>query len=78
MGKILTAINNQLDKAKDFRYFALLGSFVLFADALSILILNTALIDIGYKQLTQEINFGGILICFTLFAFFVSFFCATI
>jgi hypothetical protein len=78
MNKVLTAINNQLDKARDFRYFFLFGSFVLFLDFLSILKLDISLFQMEYKYFSTGIKFGEVLIFFTLYTFFLSFFVPTI
>lgn len=72
--KIVKTTNSQLDKAKDFRYFAMLASFVLFLDYILIIFNGQAISQITYGILKDGLHLGQTLIFFGLYAFFLSFF----
>ncbi|MRX27283.1 hypothetical protein [Kangiella sp. HZ709] len=71
--KIVKTTNSQLDKAKDFRYFAMLASFLFFLDFSLIIFYEKALTQVTFDFLTTGLNFGHILIFLCLFAFYLSF-----
>ena len=73
LDKITKIINTQLDRANDFKYFALLGAFVFFLDYMLILRTNTPVLKLEYEMLSKEISIGEILLYFCLFTFFLSF-----
>ncbi len=56
MDKSAKIINSQLDRAVDFKYFALLGAFFFFLDYFLILRINTPLLQMKYSVLTEEIK----------------------
>lgn len=74
MEKSAKIINSQLDRASDFKYFALLGAFLFFLDYVLILKTDMTLSEFKYSMLKNELNLGEIIIFFCLFAFFLSFF----
>lgn len=74
MEKSAKIINSQLDRASDFKYFALLGAFLFFLDYVLILKTDMTLSEFKYSMLKDEVNLGEIIIFFCLFAFFLSFF----
>ncbi len=70
--------NGILSKANDFKYFVLLGTFILFLDSSLIFYKNTALINLNISYLKDNISVGSILIFLCLFCLFVSFVVGTI
>lgn len=71
--KTLDKVNGQLEKAKEFRYFALLASFVFFLDSTLILLRGEPLSRLSYSSLATDIPLGQVLLFFALFTFFMSF-----
>lgn len=64
---------SQLDKARDFRFFALLASFVFFLDFALITFKNIPLTQLTYESIKSDFYFGEMLVFFILFAFLLSF-----
>lgn len=70
---IVKTTNAKLDKAKDFRYFALLASFLLFLDFSLVIFLDHSLTQVTYNLAKERFRIGQMLIFLALFAFFLSF-----
>ncbi len=69
----LDKLSAQLEKAKEFRYFALLASFVFFLDFCLIVFRDQPLIGLTYSSAASDIPFGHVLLFFCMLAFFMSF-----
>lgn len=65
--------NGILNKANDFKYFVLLGTFILFLDSSLIFYKDIALINLKISYLKDHVSVGSILIFLCLFCLFVSF-----
>ncbi len=72
-GKVFNTINSQLDKAKDFRYFAMLASFLFFLDFTLINLKGYSLSQVSYETIKNHLEIGDVLMFLALYAFFVSF-----
>src|SRR5688500_13208395 len=69
----LNKINHQLDKAREFRYFALFGSFVLFLDAVLAYNNKLSLLSLTYEQIKLGIKPGDFLLFICSYTFYLSF-----
>ncbi len=65
--------NSILQKANDFKYFALLGSFVLILDFTLVMYYGVALIDLSFGFVKNDVSVGSVLIFFAMFSLFISF-----
>jgi len=66
-------INSQLEKASEFRYFALLATFVFFLDFNLVVFQGSQISALSYKAIADDYNLGQVVVFFTLFTFFMSF-----
>jgi hypothetical protein len=69
MGKV----NSQLEKAKEFRYFALLSTFIFFLDFCLVVFHKSHISILSYASMANDYNIGQIILFFALFTFFMSF-----
>ena len=67
-----------LQKANDFKYFALLGSFILILDATLATYYDVALIDLSFEIIKKDFSIGVVLIFFAMFSLFISFIVGTV
>lgn len=72
-GDAIEKVNGQLEKAKEFRYFALLASFVFFLDFSLIVFYGESLSRLSYASVSTNFQLGHVLLFFALFTFFMSF-----
>lgn len=68
------AFNDQLERAREFRYFALLATFVFFLDFSLVIFHESHISALSYKSISSDYKLGQVLLFFTLFTFFMSFF----
>ena len=66
-------VNGQLEKAKEFRYFALLSTFVFFLDFCLVIFHKSHISALSYKSIAGDYKLGQILLFFAFFTFFMSF-----
>lgn len=66
-------VNGQLEKVREFRYFALLATFVFFLDFCLVIFHDSYVAALSYKSISDDYYLGQVLLFFTLFAFFMSF-----
>lgn len=66
-------VNGQLEKAREFRYFALLATFVFFLDFSLVIFHESHISELSYKSIIGDYKLGQVLLFFTLFTFFMSF-----
>ena len=71
--RLAEKLSASLDKARDFRYFALLATFVLFADFALVVFAGQPLSQLTYQGMTETLGIGNVLIFIIMFAFFLSF-----
>lgn len=66
-------INNQLEKAREIRYFVLLATFVFFLDFILVVFKESNILALSYKDIAEDYSLGQVLLFFVLFTFFMSF-----
>ena len=71
--ELTKSTNNILQKANDFKYFALLGSFVLILDIALVMYYDVALMDLSFERIKNDLSVGSVLIFFAMFSLFISF-----
>ena len=69
----MDTVNGQLEKAKEFRYFALLASFVFFLDFCLVVFSESYISALSYNTIAGDYKLGYVLLFFALFTFFMSF-----
>jgi hypothetical protein len=62
-------VNGQLEKASEFRYFALLATFVFFLDYSLVVFHESHISALSYKSIAGDYKLGQVLLFFTLFTF---------
>lgn len=66
-------VNGQLEKAREFRYFALLSTFVFFLDFSLVIFHESHISALSYKSIIGDYKLGQVILFFALFALFMSF-----
>ncbi|HEB70265.1 MAG TPA: hypothetical protein ENI88_11695 [Desulfobulbus sp.] len=71
--KSIEKVSGQLEKAREFRYFALLATFVFFLDFSLVVFHKSHISALSYKSIASDYKLGQVLLFFTIFTFFMSF-----
>ena len=66
-------VSGQLEKAREFRYFALLATFVFFLDFSLVVFHKSHISALSYKSIVSDYKLGQVLLFFMIFTFFMSF-----
>lgn len=66
-------VNGQLEKAREFHYFALLATFIFFLDFSLVIFHESHISTLSYKSIASDYKLGQVLVFFVLFTFFMSF-----
>lgn len=78
LGKAASEANQILDKVDNFKYFALLGTFVMMLDSALIYIHNTSLLTMSWNEIDSKITIGETLAFTCFFSLYITFIVTTI